>query len=110
MKLAESIEEIQLNIILRDENPLWMERFLTNGSKSIPVLAVFEERSGNLLGHWGPRPGKLQSLFLSLKQENKNKEEIQEILQKWYNADKGKSIENEVISFILEALKNQVSV
>jgi len=110
MKLAEAASQIHLNIILRDENPVWMEHFLTNGGKSIPVLAVFDEISGDLIGHWGPRPNELQQLFMKLRTEQRSKEEIQEILQKWYNTDKGNAIVNEVLALCSQtySLKTQM--
>ncbi len=107
MKLAESASQIHLNIILRDENPVWMEQFLTNGGKSIPVLAVFDEISGDLIGHWGPRPNELQQLFMKYRTEQKSKEEIQELLQKWYNADKGLAIANEVLALCSQTHKSE---
>src|SRR3989338_3481852 len=58
-KMAEVNPNINLRVILRDENPDLMNRYLTNGGKSITILICLDENL-NELGTWGPRPKVLQ--------------------------------------------------
>ena len=57
-KLADATEGLELRIIRRDEHPSVMDRYLTNGSRSIPVVIALDEDFREL-GHWGPRPAEL---------------------------------------------------
>lgn len=93
-KMASSSDKIQLNIQLRDTDSE-IEKYLTNGSKSIPILIV-RKVDGTEMFHWGPRPSGAAALFQQLKSENVEFEVIKEELQKWYNANKGKEIEKEI--------------
>ena len=51
---------LELRIVLRDEHPEVMDRYLTNGSRSIPIVIALDEEFREL-GHWGPRPRELQA-------------------------------------------------
>lgn len=96
-KISEINPNINLKIILREENPDIMERFLTNGKKSIPKLIA--ERDGVILFVWGPRPEGCQKLYEELISKNTEFEELEIAIQKWYNNDKGLSILQELIHF-----------
>ncbi len=90
---------IDLDIQLRDEEPFLINKYLTNGGKSIPILVIRDDNN-NDLAIWGPRPMDAQSLFLSLKAEDKNFDEIKEAIQNWYNEDKGVKLSQEIINLI----------
>lgn len=90
---------IDFDIQLRDSEPFLIDDYLTNGGKSIPKLII-----RNDVGHdkaiWGPRPEKLQELFEQLRAEEKPFDEIKEVLQKWYNEDKGEEIQKELLALL----------
>lgn len=91
---------IRLNILLRDNNPDIMDQYLTNGSRSIPKLIATDD-SGEEIFTWGPRPAEAQKLFQLWKETKTISWDGFEIqLHKWYNADKGVSIEREIIQKI----------
>ncbi len=103
-KVAALNTEINLKVILRDENVLLMNHFLTNGGMSIPKLIVLDSASQNVLGSWGPRSQNAAKLV----EEHKGLHgtilpEFKEELQIWYNTDKGQSILKELVA--LFALK-----
>lgn len=87
---------IDLKIFKRDSNLDLMELYLTNGTRSIPKLIVFD-KTGNELFTWGPRPKEAQKLINKLKSEGKTKDEFIEQLHLWYAKDRGKSLEKEMI-------------
>ncbi|WP_039054608.1 thioredoxin family protein, partial [Sphingobacterium sp. T2] len=90
---------IALDIQLRDEEPFLINSYLTNGGKSIPKL-VIRNSKGEDLAVWGPRPDKLQHMFLELKEKNASMDEIKEVIQKWYNEDKGQEIQRELVQLL----------
>lgn len=95
--------KIDLKIILRDENPEWMNSYLTNGSRSIPKLISFNE-NGDELFQWGPRPQTAVSIFKKWK-SNPNtisKEDFHLELHTWYAKDKGKELQMEILSLLLQ--------
>ena len=63
-KLADAVPGLELRVILRDANPEVMDRYLTNGSRSIPVVIALDENYQEL-GHWGPRPTELQAWVMA---------------------------------------------
>lgn len=97
-KVADSAPNVELEIHFRDEHPELFEGYLTNGTKSIPKLVVFDKESGEELGTWGPRPAVLQAMVLANKKEpSKPYEEFAEDIQRWYNDDKGNLIQTEIL-------------
>ena len=102
-KMALESGKIDLRIVLRDENEDLMNLFLTNKSKSIPIVIIVDKQTGELMGHWGPRP----KAAITLIQDYKKKfgvvdETAKTNLQLWYLHDKGLSTQKEIIDLMLE--------
>lgn len=90
-KIAEANPNIQLRVLLRDENLDLMERFLTNGTLSIPKLISFNSETGQVIGDWGPLPTNAAEQATAYKRANGSlSPEFKEDLQRWFNKDKGK--------------------
>lgn len=106
---AENPEHIQTRYILRDENPELMDSYLTNNARSIPKLIALDAETLEELGTWGPRPQAAMDLFYELKNQNTEKPEIMEKIQRWYLADKEKSIQAEFETFLENAGQTQQS-
>ncbi|MFD1314432.1 thioredoxin family protein [Namhaeicola litoreus] len=103
-KFAEFNSNIDLKIVSRDENDSLMQKFLTNGSKSIPKLIVLD-KNNEVIEHWGPRSKRATALLNEYKEKNgKIDSQIKEDLQIWYNKDKGQSIEEELVE-VLQKMK-----
>ena len=101
-KMAEVASKIDLRIVLRDENEDLMNLFLTNGTKSIPKLIIIEKETGEVIGDFGPRPTQAKQLIIDYKAAHGVVDETAKIeLQKWYLADKGVSIQNEICALII---------
>jgi hypothetical protein len=90
---------IELKIVLRDENPDIMDLYLTNGTRSIPILAAFDSE-GNELFKWGPRPQEAVELVKNAKALGKSKDQFIEELHLWYGRNRGKAIESEFITLL----------
>lgn len=94
-RLAEVSPLITLEIQLRDSGSE-IDAYLTNGSRSIPYLIIRNAR-GEDLATWGPRPNACQELFYSLRNAEVPSDELKIKLQDWYNADRGKSLQWELL-------------
>ncbi len=86
---------IMVDYELRDAPPFRINDYLSNGSKSIPKL-IIRDSTGKDLATWGPRPLGCQILFDRLKATGTDYEAQKTALQKWYNEDKGESLQMEL--------------
>jgi Thioredoxin len=94
-KLVDTVPGLELKVILRDAHPEVMDRYLTNGSRSIPVVIALDEEYREL-GHWGPRPTELQSWVLA-NRGSMPKSELYPQVRKWYARDRGETTLREVL-------------
>jgi len=97
-KVLSISENAEMRILFRDENLELMDKFLTNGGRSIPKVILLDENF-NLVGSWGPRPALAQEEMARLKAENSDFEVIIEGIQKWYNNDKSLSLQREMLDW-----------
>jgi hypothetical protein len=95
-RLAEAVPGLELRIIRRDEYPKVMDRYLTDGSRSIPIVIALDEGFREL-GHWGPRPGVLQS-WVKANRLTVPKAELYPHVRTWYARDRGESTLREVLA------------
>ncbi len=88
---------IPLRIVLRDENPEIIAQYLTNGTKSIPILVGFDEEKQQLF-RWGPRPAAAQSLMEDWKANpaGRDFEAFELEMHRWYTENKGKDTQAEL--------------
>ncbi len=89
-----------LQMILRDENPEVMDRFLTNGARSIPKLVVTDKHDGSVLAEWGPRPAPAQQLVKEARANGIPASVYNIDLQQWYNRDKSTTLQRELIELM----------
>ncbi len=94
-KIAAASDNIETRYVLRDENLELMDAYLTNNARSIPKLIALDAESLEELGTWGPRPQASMDLFIELKHQGLEKPLIMENLQRWYIADKNRTIQAE---------------
>jgi arginase family enzyme len=94
-KLAEAVPGLELRVIERDANPDVMDRYLTNGSRSIPIVIALDENFQEL-GHWGPRPSELQAWVMA-NRATIPKTELYPKVRKWYARDHGETTLREVL-------------
>ncbi len=101
-KMAEYCSNIELRFVFRDENLELMDSFLTNGSRSIPILICNDASTNNFIGKWGPRPQKIQLMVMEYKKENPqvSHNEFVEQLHLWYARDRTNSIQSDFLSLI----------
>jgi hypothetical protein len=99
--MSELNENIQLKLILKSDYPEIMRKFLTNGTESIPKLICISEKDCEVMGTWGARPAETRKLVEEFRNNpHITKPEFLENIQKWYNQDKGRSIQQEFRSLL----------
>ena len=101
-KIAAESELIETRYVLRDENLELTDQYLTNDARSIPKLIALDAETLEEIGTWGPRPKAAMDLFVELKHENLEKPAIMEKIQRWYLADKERSIQTEFENLLTE--------
>ncbi|HWB40363.1 MAG TPA: thioredoxin family protein [Gemmatimonadales bacterium] len=95
-RFADVVPGMELRIVRRDEHPALMDRYLTNGSRSIPIVIVLDEQFREL-GHWGPRPAPLQAWVLEHR-PLVPKAELYPQVRRWYARDRGETTLREVLA------------
>ena len=101
----ESNKKVDLRIVLRDENDELMRHYLTNGGRAIPKVIVICKEAGIVRADWGPRPKGATELMANYKRDfGVVDEKIKTDLQLWYLADKGNSVQEELLQ-IMENIK-----
>ena len=99
-KIANESSQIDLKIVLRDENEDLMNQFLTNGGKSIPKLIALDQNN-KVVNSWGPRPSIPTKMVEDYKeQKGKLDDEFKKDLQVWYNKDKGKNTQEDMLKLL----------
>lgn len=95
-RLVEAVPGLELRIIRRDEHPEVMDHYLTNGSRSIPIVIALNDDFKEL-GHWGPRPATLQSWVMA-NRATVPKAELYPQVRTWYARDRGEATLREVLA------------
>jgi len=87
--------DISLEIYIRDENLDLMDRFLTNGGRSVPKL-IIRDADRNDLCTWGPKVGKLVALRTQLQEEGADGPAVVNATSEWYENEGWLEIEREL--------------
>lgn len=100
-KMADENLLIDIRLVLRDDNDDLMQKFLTNGGRSIPKLIAIAENNESELFSWGPRPQKANDMVKAMIAEQGGiTDEVKTAVQLWYNKDKGIEVQKEMIELL----------
>jgi hypothetical protein len=94
-KFVDAVPGLELRIVLRDQNPDVMDGYLTNGSRSIPIVIALDDEFREV-GHWGPRPTVLQAWVMA-NRGSIPKAELYPQVRTWYARDRGETTLREVL-------------
>ena len=95
-KLVEQVPGLELRVLRRDEHQAVMDRYLTNGARSIPIVIALDADFREV-GHWGPRPAELQAWVMANRGDLPDAD-IYPQVRKWYARDRGESTLREVLA------------
>ena len=103
-KISELTDKISLKIVLRDAHLELMDQFLTNGSRSIPMVIMIDENL-DVIRSWGPRSKAATKLVEDYKKEHGKVDDVlKQNIQIWYNKNKGASILKDLSEIFKEDL------
>lgn len=99
--MAMQSPSVELKLVLRDENLELMDRYLTNGGRSIPKLIMLDAETLEELGVWGPRPAGAQALLAEHKANpSESHADFTKKVQLWYAKDKSLSLQLEMLALL----------
>jgi hypothetical protein len=108
--LAAKAQNATLEIVFRDEHPEFMDLYLTNGSRSIPKLVIYNAKNLKELAVWGPRPASVQVLVDEYKNTVGEKlpfDQFATTIHAWYTANKNAALESEILNIFKSIHMNQ---
>lgn len=94
-RLADLVPGLELRVLERDQYPDVMARYLTDGTRSIPIIIALDADLREL-GHWGPRPVVLQEWVMAHKKLMPSPQRYAYARQ-WYARDRGESMLRELL-------------
>ncbi len=107
-KMADLNTHIDLRLVLRDENLALIDLFLTNGGRAIPKLIILDKEN-NVINTWGPRPTVATNMAAAYKTEQGSlNANFKKDLQVWYNKNKGKSAQDDLVNLFKNTLTEKV--
>jgi len=93
-RLCDLSGHVDLRMLRRDEHPEVMDHYLTDGTRSIPIVLLLDQDFDEVR-QWGPRPAVLQEWYLANREMPKD--ERYPIMRRWYARDRGESMLKEVL-------------
>ncbi len=97
--LAASNPHLTIRYVLRDDNLEIMDKYLTGGKRSIPLLVAFDPDGGELF-RWGPRPDEAQKVFDAATAEGLEKPAKLEKLHLFYGRNRGRAFDREFVAIL----------
>jgi len=105
-RLTESVSNMDMRILSRDENLDIMDTHLTGKSRSIPIVILLNKKYEEC-GWWGPRPRALQKWVLEKGMLLPKDERYKEI-RTFYARDRGLTTMDEIVSMLEHCCKVSV--
>ncbi len=97
-KLAESVSNMDMRILARDENLDIMDTHLTGTSRSIPIVILLNQKYQEC-GWWGPRPRELQKWVMEKGMKLPKEERYREV-RTFYARDHGLTTMRELVEML----------
>jgi hypothetical protein len=91
---------LETRYFLRDANPDFINQYLTNGGRAMPIAVVLHADSLTEAGVWGPRPTPLQAIHQDLKAREVPSKEITAQVHAWYEQDATRTTQQELLALM----------
>jgi len=94
-------EQFDVRITYRDQHPSLIDHFLTENSRSIPIV-IFLDEDNQVINFWGPRPKYGKELLEKHRSnpETYTKDEFYNDLQIYYAKNRGKDTIEELLALL----------
>ena len=96
---AEMVPGLSLRLLRRDEYPALMDRYLTNGARSIPIVLVLD-REFREVARWGPYPAPLADWVREHKPPALPRADFVKGKRVWYARDRGETTLREIAEIV----------
>jgi hypothetical protein len=97
---AASAGHLETRYFLRDANPDFIDQYLTNGGRAMPIAVVLHADTLTEAGVWGPRPTPLQAIHQDLKAREVPPKEMTAQLHAWYDHDATRTTQQELLALV----------
>ena len=97
---AASNGHLETRYFLRDTHPDFIDKYLTNGGRAIPIAVVLHADTLAEAGVWGPRPAPLQAIHQELKARETPFKEVITTVNNWYDADATRTTQRELLALV----------
>lgn len=91
---------IETRYFLRDSHPDFIDKYLTNGGKAIPIAVLLHADTLTEAAVWGPRPAPLQAIMHDLKARETPFKEIVTQVHAWYDQDATRTTQQELLALV----------
>nr|WP_245989564.1 thioredoxin family protein [Ureibacillus thermophilus] len=108
-KIAEATQ-LEIHCVYRDEDTDLIDRYLTNGGRSIPMY-LFLDQIGQVIGKWGPRASQRQQLVTEARAQLPEKDDpsFEEKQKEMYTTLQGKFVKDpQCAKWVYEDMKNVI--
>ena len=95
-KICELSDNLELKVIFRDDHLGIMNRYLTNGAMSIPIIILLKKDSLEEVGVWGPKPKAALDILANFKANPEMPRDVfYKELHTWYAKNKSIDVQYE---------------
>jgi len=95
-KICELSDNLELKVIFRDDHLGIMNRYLTNGAMSIPIIILLKKDSLEEVGVWGPKPKAALDILANFKANPEMPRDVfYKELHTWYAKNKSIDVQHE---------------
>jgi len=95
-KICELSDNLELKVIFRDEHLDIMNRYLTNGAMSIPIVILLKKDTLEEVGVWGPKPKAALDILANFKANPEMPRDVfYKELHTWYAKNKSIDVQYE---------------
>jgi hypothetical protein len=91
---------IETRYFLRDSHPDFIDKYLTNGGRAIPIAVLLHADTLTEAAVWGPRPAPLQAIMQDLKARETPFKEIVTQVHAWYDQDAARTTQQELLALV----------
>lgn len=96
---AAQVPNVRLRVLRRDDHPAVMDRYLTGGSRSIPIVIVLDDQMMECAS-WGPRPDPLAAWVREQRALGREQKALYPEIRRWYAKDRGETTLREILGLM----------
>jgi Thioredoxin len=108
VKILNTIKGAKIHIVPRDANEDFMNLYLSDGKKSIPIVVAFD-KNGNELFKWGSSTAAQSEYAKKLQAQNMEFPDFINAMKKWFLENNAEAIEADFLSLLKQLVSKHQS-